>query len=428
MNLLSTKPCVVLVDTYETADHGLPQTARHIAPAFMALGADCVRVQSAPDAPGQYRQSSPTMSNYRENIVHDGDLAKTLHALAVHRPVAVVAGGEYAVAFTDELGEALGVPSNGTALSPARRDKAAMGEAVAAAGLPVARQLSTSDEAELAAWHREVGGRIVVKPNRSAGGDGVSFCDTPERSVEALRTITGRQNVFSEDNDLVIAQEYLAGTEYMVNTVSMDGLHQVCDIWKTSRFAINGVSDLLGACQIVPRRGPGHDELVNYAFAVLDALGIRHGAAHVEIKRTPRGPRLIEVGSRLSGGDLPHLARLAIGESQLDWMADAVLRPERFRERWGEDYRIRRHYAWSALLSPVEGTLRRYTVLDEIERLESFHEMFVLTEPGKPLRRTVDDTTFPVVVTFMHEIEEYVLRDLGTLRYLDGVGCYELEP
>lgn len=424
---MPTKPCVVLVDTYETADHGLPQTARHIAPTFRALGAECVRVQSAPDAPRQYRLSSPDMGNYRENIVHDGDLGKTLDALAAHEPVAVVAGGEYAVAFTDVLSEALGVPSNGTALSAARRDKFAMGEAVTAAGLDGAGQLLTADEAELAAWHRGTGGRIVVKPNRSAGGDGVFFCDTPEQSTEALRAITGRQNVFSEDNDAVLAQEYLVGSEYMVNTVSLDGLHQVCDIWKSSRFAVNGVPDLLGACQVVPRRAPGHDELVAYAFAVLDAVGIRHGAAHVEVKLTPRGPRLIEVGARLSGGDLPHLARLAIGESQLDWMADAVLRPERFRARRGEDYRIRRHCAWAALLSPAEGTLRRYTVLDEIERMESFHEMFVLTAPGKPLRRTIDDTTFPVVVTFRHEVEEYVLRDLGTLRYLDGACCYELE-
>ncbi len=212
----------------------------------------------------------------------------------------------------------------------------------------------------------------------------------------------------------------------MVNTVSLDGRHHVCDMWRTHRFSVNGITDLLGGIQLVPRRGPRHDELVDYTFAVLDAVGIRHGAAHVELKLTPQGPCLIEVGARLCGGDLPHCARLAIGESQLDWMADACLRPDRFHARCDEDYQIRRHFAWATMLSPVEGTLRRYRALDEIRGLESFHEMWELTKPGQHLRRTVDDTTFPILVTLMHEVDEIVLRDLGTLRYLDGAGFYEL--
>jgi biotin carboxylase len=340
--------------------------------------------------------------------------------------VAVVAGGEYGVAFADVLSEALGLPSNGTALSHARRDKAAMVDAVTAAGLRGARQLCTSDARELARWHRDLGGRIVVKPSRSAGGDGVAFCGTPEQSADALNAIMGRQNLFAEDNDVVVAQEYLVGAEIIVNTVSMNGAHQVCDIWKSQRFSVNGITDLSGGCYLVPRRGHLHDELVAYAFGVLDALGIRHGAAHVELKLTPDGPCLIEVGARLSGGDLPHYARLAIGESQLDWMVDACLRPERFRDRRGEDYRIRRHYAWAAMISPVEGTLARYRGLDQIRQLESFHEMWVITKPGQRIKCTVDDTTYPIIVNFMHEVDEIIMRDLGTLRYLDGAGFYEL--
>lgn len=423
---MSNNRFVVLVDTYESADHGVPQTARHIAPAFHAAGAQCVRVQSAPDAPGVYRSSAPVLENYVENVVHDGDLEKTLAVLAKFEPVAVVAGGEYGVAFADVLSEALGLPTNGTALSHARRDKAAMVDAVTATGLRGAKQLRTSDPAELARWHRELGGRIVVKPSRSAGGDGVSFCDTAEQAVAAFEAITSRQNLFSEDNDVVVAQEYLVGAEFIVNTVSMDGAHQVCDIWKSQRFSVNGITDLSGACYLVPRRGPGHDELVAYAFGVLDAVGIRHGAAHVELKLTPDGPCLIEVGARLSGGDLPHYARLAIGESQLDWMVDSCLRPERFRARHGEDYRIERHYSWAAMISPVEGTLARYRALDEVRRLESFHEMWELTKPGQRLKRTIDDTTYPIIVTFMHEVDEIVMRDLGTMRYLDGANFYEL--
>jgi biotin carboxylase len=419
--------CVVLVDTYETASHGMPQTARHIAPAFITAGYDCVRVQSGVEPPGVYRTAAPSLDNYVDNIVHTGDLAATVATLKAYDPVAVVPGGEYGVEFADILGEALGVPtSNGTAGSLARRDKYAMVEAVRAAGLRAPRQLRTGDPARLRAWHERTGGRVVVKPVRSAGGDGVAFCDTPADSVAALAAITARPNVFSEPNDAVVAQEYLLGTEYIVNTASRDGVHHVCEIWQSARLSANGMTDLSGASYLVPRRGREQDQLAEYAAAVLDAVGVRHGAAHVELKLTPAGPCLVEVGARLSGGDLPHYARQALGESQLDWMVDAYVRPDRFHARQHEDYQIERHFAWVAMISPVAGTLARYRGLDTIRGLESFHEMWLLVEPGGRLRATVDDTTYPVIINLMHEVSEVVLRDLNTIRYLDGAGCYEL--
>jgi hypothetical protein len=47
--------------------------------------------------------------------------------------------------------------------------------------------------------------------------------------------------------------------------------------------------------------------------------------------------------------------------------------------------------------------------------------------PGVTIAQTVDDTTYPVIVNLMHEVEEIVNRDMGTIRYLDGGGFYEIE-
>jgi biotin carboxylase len=359
--------------------------------------------------------------------VHEGDLDQTLKKIAPYRPAAVMAGGEYGATFADVLSEALGLPSNGTLLSEARRDNTAMVEAVRAAGPLTPQQLRAETEAELVYWHRETGGRIVVKPLRSAGGEGVWFCDTPQESAEAFRLLIGSDDLFSETNTAVLAQEYLVGTEYIVNTVSLDGRHHATDIWRSSRSSVNGITDLLGACYIVPRRGEVQDALVHYAFAVLDALGIRHGPAHVELKITPQGACLIEAGARLPGGDLPYHAQLATGESQLDWAVDAYVRPQRFLARWGEPYEIDRYFAWVELISPVAGKLVRYSGLDRIKSMESFWEMWELARPGDRIVPTVDDTSYPVIVNLMHEVEEIVHRDMGTIRYLDGVGFYEIE-
>ncbi|MEW2422266.1 ATP-grasp domain-containing protein [Streptomyces nigra] len=409
---------VVLVDPYAPA-RGLP-------PAFLAAGYPCVRLQSTEDVPQVYR-GPLDLSDYVTNVVHRGDIADTVRQLSAYDPVAVITGSELGVELADEISEFMGLATNGTKLSAARRDKFEMIERVAEAGLRTPRQVHVTDEAELRAWHREIGGRIVVKPLRSAAGDGVTFCDGPDQSAAALAGIMGRENIFSLPNHGVVAQEYLVGAEYIVNTVSRAGRHHVTDIWGSGRLSANGITDLLVESVLVEADAPGVDALTAYAFAVLDALGIRFGPAHLEIKMTPDGPCLVEVGARISGGELPYFADEAIGESQLDWTVDCYVRPERFDARCGAPYRLKHHFAWSALVSPYRGTLNSYRGIEQIEALPSFRAARILVEPGNAIQPTVNDLTYPLTVTLHHASDGVLQRDLNTIRYLDGAGFYDVD-
>lgn len=409
---------VVIVDSYTPT--------KALADEFRAAGALLVRVQSTEDVPKVY-EGSFSLNDYVDNIVHHGDLAATARAVSGYHPVAVVAGGEVGVEFADALSTELGLPSNGVELSEARRDKFVMIETVKRAGVAGARQALIKSAEELLEWHRSIGGRVVVKPLRSAAGDGVFFCDTPEESIAAFRKISGATNMFSRPNAGVVAQEYLRGTEYMVNMVSRDGLHHVAEIWRTTRISANGVLDLGDTAYLMPRPGEVQDQLAEYAVRVLDALGIRHGPSHVEVKLTNSGPVLIEMGARICGGNLPYYAKVALGESQLDWTVDAYLRPERFFSRSGTDYPRGPFFASVTLISPVDGVLKRYRHLETLRELESFHDLRVAVQPGGQITRTVDDMGYPLLVTLMHESEETVLRDANTIRYLDGESFYELE-
>lgn len=225
------------------------------------------------------------------------------------------------------------------------------------------------------------GGPVVVKPLRSGGGDGVRFCDSPEESAIALAQVRNRTSSLGEPISHVVAQEYLVGAEYIVNTVSCEGQHQVTDVWSTDRITANGVRDLVVAQVLLPADDSVTGELVPFAHQVLDALGIRYGAAHLEIKLTPDGPRLVEAGARPSG--LPYFVADVIGEGQLEWSVDAFVRPDRFRARVGRAYQRRSAFAWAALASPVSGRLVRYCALDEVRRLESFDDLTVIVKPGK---------------------------------------------
>jgi len=412
---------VVLVDSYGAIGTQLAQ-------GFRDAGYTPLRVQSTPEAPIGLR-GQPDRFPYTVDLVHRS-LAATLAALAPYHPVAVVAGTEPGVELADSLSEALhpitGAPTNGTALSRQRRDKFLMIERIKEQGLRGARQILVHDEDQLRQWHNDIDGTIILKPLRSAANDGVTWCRAPEDAVEAFRRLNGRENILAQCNDGVVAQECLVGTEYTVNTVSRDGMHQVCDIWETYRISANGIPDLTVAWRLLPAIGELQDELVVYTFEVLDALGIQHGAGHAEIKMTSDGPCLIEVGARIAGANLTGGAQLGTGRSQLDWLVDAYVRPEKFNQTSGRPYPLDRHVAQATMVSPRSGTLISYQGLEAIKGLPSFYDMRVRVNPGEQLPITTDDLTYPIWVMLVHEVGEVVARDLWTLRYLDGVSFYEI--
>ncbi|MGW5637583.1 ATP-grasp domain-containing protein [Streptomyces sp. NPDC003832] len=417
MNAASA-PVVVIVDAYASA--------RCLAPLFRRRGHTCVHLQSTPDIPANYARGYRP-EDFDAHLVHRGDLDETLRELSAHRPVALVAGVERAVLLADALGERLGLPSNGTALSPARRDKYRMIETVRAAGLPAVEQLHTADRDELLRWYEKVdGGRVVLKPVSSAGSDGVFYCSGAEEVEAAFQDLHGTTSVLGQSNDAVLAQEYLVGHEYIVNTVSRDGVHRVSDIWRMHTLSANGVAELAAGAELLTRRGPEQDSLVEHTFRVLDALGIAHGPAHTELKLTPNGPRLVETGARVCGADVHVPVTAALGTSQLDLTVDACTDPDAFRAAADEDYRVGRHARIVNMVAPRGGTLKSYPRLAELRALDSFHDVLFRAHPGDTVHPSTDDWTFPMRVYLLHEIAATVARDALTTRYLDGEGFYEL--
>jgi biotin carboxylase len=416
---ISQHPTVAMVDVYAPT--------MRLAEAFMDAGYDCVRVQSTSHTPDVYAAAFPR-HRFVADLLHDGDLATTAAAVAAHDPVAVLAGGELGVELADQLGEALGLPTNGSALSAARRHKYLQVEEIRRSGLRATRQLLVEDDDQLAAWVEDLGGPVVVKPVGSAGNDGVSFCSTAAEAIAAREQLVGTHNLFGLVNEGVVAQELLVGTEYAVNTVSCQGRHRVTDIWRYAKIVANGVHNRVAGGLSVSLDDPVRPAVIAYSEAVLDALGICFGPAHIELIITSDGPCLVEIGARLCGADTAYWAELAYGESQVPWTVDAYLDPDRFATRAGEPARVDRHVAMAWFTSPAAGVLRGYPRLAEVEALESFHEVRLAIKPGERLARTVDDTTEPLMVGLAHPVQEVLERDFATLLYLDGDGFYDVEP
>jgi biotin carboxylase len=179
-----------------------------------------------------------------------------------------------------------------------------MGETVRAAGLRAVRQLRATTWAEIAQFLEEWRPdpfKVIVKPLDSAGSEDVTLCLNLEDVQRASGNIIGKVNGLGLVNSCVLVQEYLEGQEYVIDMVSRDGVHKVVAIWAYDRRPANGAGFVCFGQRLLTMKDDPHcEELVAYQKKVVDALGIRNGPTHGEVKWFKGEPVLVEVGARWS--------------------------------------------------------------------------------------------------------------------------------
>ncbi|SDN31959.1 ATP-grasp domain-containing protein [Allokutzneria albata] len=402
---------VVLVDPYSTGSA--------LAPAFAERGVSSVAVLTTPEPTASFAGTWHP-ENFTEVFVLD-DVDKLARRLRELDPLCVLPGTETGVEAAEHLSE-LVVPgqSNVAELSSARRDKWLMGVALADAGVPHLRQLSASSADEVAEWLRANefdDSAIVLKPQNSAGADDVFIVREGEDWRAPFHRILGAVNRLELVNTRVLAQELAEGVEYAIDTYSVDGAHGLVSVWRYDKRAAGNRLGVYLSAGVVPPEDPAVTEVFGYARRVLDAVGVRNGPGHIEVMVTSSGPRLIEVGARLAGGDQQHLSRLAVGDSQV----------ERTVRHWVdgegaiEDYRLLRHARSVYLSAPDSGVLRNADRLNQLwELLPTLHKVVIPHRNGSRVTRTEDLWTSLGHVFLVSEDPDAVAADEALLREIEA--------
>ncbi|ARF54208.1 ATP-grasp domain-containing protein [Streptomyces gilvosporeus] len=359
------------------------------APAFRAAGVPVVAVVSYPQIPPAYAGSFRP-EDFDAVLTWDGDEDALVARLRALGPRCVLPGAEIGVELADRLAARV-VPevANVPHLAAARRHKYAMAQAVSAVGLPVIRQLCTDDPDEVTAWLEKeglTGHDLVVKPPKSASTDGVTRIAGGLGWREEFEAQLGRLNQWRIRNDQMLVQEYATGTEYVIDVFTHDGRHTVTDVCRYRKIDSGGQMAVYESMDWVPEDRPEVPELLHYTRRVLDAVGFRWGAAHVEVMRTADGPRLIEVNARPHGGGHPRFCRTATGDSQVD-RAVAYFTG---RTPLPSGYELRRPVRVVFLISRSAGVVRNAEVLDAIREVKSHHVSAVAVRTGDRIAPTKD--------------------------------------
>lgn len=232
----------------------------------------------------------------------------------------VTSSSEYFVAAAAKLASAFRLPAPSHEAVAACRDKHEQRRRLKAAGVgsPAFRLAGSVEEATAAA--EALGLPAVVKPVYGSGSVGVRLCeDAAAVAAHAAALLSQRENERGQPvPHSVLVEELATGPEFSVETFD-------AAVVGVTGKRLGPLPDFVEVGHDYPAAlDAGRERRVREAaLGALEALGLGWGPAHVELRATAEGPKIIEVNPRLAGGFIPELVRHASG---VDLIAATVAR------------------------------------------------------------------------------------------------------
>ena len=257
------------------------------------LGYEVIAVDMNPDAPG----------------FKDADIKLVISTIDI--PAVLAAAKEYAISGIMTLasdmpmrtvacvGKALGLAAISEEAAFRATDKHAMRQALKEHGVPVPVFFGVKDECEyLHAIQQIPGNCFIVKPADSSGSRGVHLVSRTEDPMPAFLN----SKKFSRSG-VVMVEEYMTGPEVSVESLTIDGETQVIAI--TDKLIVgDGNFTEIGHTQPSALPVAQQEEIRDVVCRTVKAIGIDQSPSHTELKVTPNGVKVVEIGARLGGDNI----------------------------------------------------------------------------------------------------------------------------
>ena len=340
--------------------------------AAKELGCEVVVTDRNPEADGfKY-------ADYHE-VADINDIERSVEVARKYSVDGVVAVNDFGVRAAAAIAEELNLPGIGREVAEYATSKAWMRRKWEQAGVPSAKFKVATTLEEARAAVKELGTwPLILKPADSRGGGsrGVSKIESEDDLPDALEFA----HAFYEDKTVVI-EEFLDGIEHSVETVTYEGQTHILAV---SDKVKTPPPYRVDKSVIYPTiyEGRALERIHEVAIAAVGALGIRLGAAHVEMCTTAAGPRLFELGARCGGGGTPdpivpfvtgiemfkEVVRIAVGEQ-----------PQRLTPLYtrGSVYRF---------LTPRPGIVKKIYGAAEIEARKNILDFEILVNENEEIR------------------------------------------
>lgn len=217
--------------------------------------------------------------------------------------------------------EALGLSHNSVASVQAARNKHRMRQILATAGLPVPRFWCFATDANPADAARQVQFPCVVKPLFLSASRGVMRADDPAQFVAACQRLSAllhTPDVLTRGGALahqILVETFIPGTEVALEGLLIDGELKVLALFdKPDPLDGPFFEETL---YVTPSRLPAtvQEAIAACTARTAQALGLRQGPMHAELRVNAAGPWVLEVAARTIGGLCSRTLRFGPGMS-----------------------------------------------------------------------------------------------------------------
>ena len=216
-------------------------------------------------------------------------------------PLACLSESDAGIATAEQLSNLLGCEFR-NAVGPSRRHKWLLHETLREHNLPHCRQALCATEDDLINFYRAEAseGRdiIIVKPCRGVGSEDVYKCCNEGACAKAFSKLKATTRYAGGPNDVILAQQFLEGPEYAIDSVSRNGEHKVTALWRYDK-----VGFVYQCTRLVPVDGTTRP-IINALFEALDAAGHANGPAHSELIAVDDVPTLVEINARFHNANV----------------------------------------------------------------------------------------------------------------------------
>ena len=223
----------------------------------------------------------------------------------------------------------------------------------------------------------EVGFPLVVKPAGLACSLLVSVCFHKEELEKVLKTTFRKiRTIYKEENGRgepsVLVEQFMDGEMYSIDAyVDSRGRMSFCPVVHVKTGKSIGFDDFFGYQQITPTLLS--KESIEKARCVTEkgihALGLRNTTAHVELLKTEKGWKIIEIGPRI-GGFRDQMYKKSFGINHT--MNDILVR---IPEKIIVPKKVLGHSATLKFFAKKEGVLTKLTGIKKVQELKSFYHI-----------------------------------------------------
>jgi len=286
---------------------------------------DVDRYLEVPGAPAYFEKYVDEIVQCETNVLDE--LLPYVNEVAASRPFhAFLTLAEYDVVVAAQVAVALGLRTVSVDGVAQARNKVLMRRCCAGVNVPMPdfRTVQNPTEAALAA--AEVGLPCVVKPADETSSADVRLVETPAQAAEHVALIQSRcENTRGQSRyHEVLVEEYLSGPEVSVEVLAEGDRYQVFGVTDKT---VGGQGYFVEVGHSFPSSLPEATVTAcgDLAVDALRAVGFDLGMAHVEIKVTNSGPKLVEINPRPAGGKITCLVDQALGIRSLELVARQYL-------------------------------------------------------------------------------------------------------